>query len=314
MNRLFATVVFPCVLTVMLHTPCIAQNPFVPGQDNTHGITGSGTATIDCPTQRMRMYVDLTGRGADVRKAAAALKDRIEVAKATVKSHKAVTDSIEVGDPKIDAAASQMHAVLRQRLQEGFNLAGRSPDETKTQTLVTVTAQLTAEWDFTGVDHLELLATTHELQQKLRDAKLSGRDDKAGLSPEARELLEEASMMGEIGEQPSGDPMFLFIGNVTPEQEKAALKEAVDLAKQQAAGLAEAAGVKLGTLQSLSRTSKSTVAGYNEYGADYGGSSYQAYQLASQIQSAATKPSAVGIAPGKLSYQLVVTVGYEIAD
>ncbi len=280
-------------------------------------ILTTGKASIEVPAERMLLVVDLIARNQDVREAVTSLQDRIEAAKAQVAALGANEDSVKIADPKIATAQSDAQQSLRAQVLEGFNLAGRDLETTALQPMVTVTARLTAEWDLSESDAIERLATVYQLQQQIKDAKLSGADENEELSEEELELLEEAQMMANdffSDEQKPGEPTFLFYTAIRQEQREAALKQAFESAKAQGVQLANAAGVQLGELQSLQdATASTTLAEEFAYGYSSGVTDYKAYQLASQLFSGETdSPKAYGTELGSLTYSVQITVGFGI--
>ena len=96
------------------------------------------------------------------------------------------------------------------------------------------------------------------MREKVKAAELGGGKEAPKLSPEEQEVAEEmaaqtARNMGSDEEQAKpGEPHFLFVARLSPQDRQTALAEAFAKAKAQAAELAKAAGAGLGPMTGLS--------------------------------------------------------------
>ncbi len=158
------------------------------------------------------------------------------------------------------------------------------------------------------------------IQEKIKAADLAGSKETAKLSAEEEEFEEEANQMahrygGEEPQQP-GQPQFVFVATLSPQEGEKAMSEAVAKAKQQAAELAKAAGVQLGPLLGLSGgSSGQTNLGNNpmvSYG-PYGGQDLLHQMLGLQLGGNTEGPEAVSTDPGKLTFTCHVTAMFQLA-
>jgi hypothetical protein len=88
------------------------------------------------------------------------------------------------------------------------------------------------------------------LMDKIKAAGI-GKQDMKKLSPEEQEVAEEAAGMKPPG---AGDPVMLFVCKITDAERAAALAEAYQKSKQDAAELAKAAGAELGALRHVDKS------------------------------------------------------------
>ncbi len=157
-----------------------------------------------------------------------------------------------------------------------------------------------------------MLAAAWELQEAIRGAKLSGDDASAELSPEEQEMLEEAQMFNNSGnEQNSTEPVFIFLGQVTKEERAALMKEAFAKAVAEAGEMAESTGSKLGPLGSV-RTAGNNLEGFTP---DYNRPNYQLLAGKTQeLAAAGNTLQMIGDSPTELTYTVSVSAGFYKAE
>jgi hypothetical protein len=68
------------------------------------------------------------------------------------------------------------------------------------------------------------------------------------LSAEEQELVEEAEMFGESGEENSDEPVIAFVATITLQERAVLMKKAIADARHAAEMIAEASGTQLGKL------------------------------------------------------------------
>jgi uncharacterized protein YggE len=211
-------------------------------------VSGIGTVTIEQQPTALRLSVDLIGRGKDLKTALAKLADRREAALIELGRLKADPESVKIGDPTLATGTSQQ-AIMQQNLMQQLIRQRGTGFKLELPKVVKTRARLTAEWPLVGKTGEDLLLLANELQERITAADLGGANEKAELTPEQAEVLEEMeAMMQNYGEQPikDGQPMFVFVAKITDEQRNAALAEALKKARQRASRLAKAAGRDLG--------------------------------------------------------------------
>ncbi len=117
---------------------------------------------------------------------------------------------------------------------------------------------LTATWPLAGDTTEKLLLAAEGWREKVKAAELAGGKEAPKLSPEEQEVAEEmaaqAASNGGNEEEPvkPGEPHFVFVARLSPQDRQTALAEAFTKAKAQAAELAKAAGAGFGAMTGLS--------------------------------------------------------------
>jgi uncharacterized protein YggE len=277
----------------------------------TPSVTSTGTAKIEQMPTIVRMHIQLSGKGKAVREALAGLKDRREAATVNLEALGARKESIKVGEPTIGAATDersrQMEMMIRQRM--AGRQRGKKPEVKKP---VTVTATMTAEWVLPSGSPEDLLVAAHELQEKIKAADLAGMKEAEKLSAEEEELAEEMSQVDTYGGEEAakpGEPAFQYVVRITDDQHKKLVAEAFTKARDQAASLARAAGSQLGALQQLQSHETESMHEteiYSRMGYRYASSPYVP-------QANEDVREAVGDAPGKVTYQVMINASFGLA-
>ncbi len=241
------------------------------------GVSGVGTVVVKQRPSVMRMTVQLTEKAESLKEALARLKDRTEAAVLQLEALGANKDSVKVQPVELASGKTrqqqQMEQVLRMRRMQGR----RVPKGLEVPEVITVTANLTAEWPLDAKSSEETLAYTKDIQDRVTAADLAGMKDANDLTPEAEELDEEMQQMMEsmsYGEQetPPGEPHFFFVATLTTKAREEAMAEAFARAKAQAEQLAKSAGIQLGSLASLkcfANQSEAADPGYYDDGSSY---------------------------------------------
>lgn len=215
--------------------------------------TGSASA-LERPTL-MRMRLEIVVKADSMRKALKKLSERREAVGQQLAQLGAEQDSVHWSAVSKaagqDAHQQQMQMIMRQRMR-----AGRKPKEQPR--LVVLQTTLTAQWPLKSLEPDELLVAIDELQEKIRQADLAGNKEAEKLSAEEEEVQEEqqAAMQAMVYSNDQtvrpGEPTFLFIAPLDKQQRAKLLAEAFDNAREQALGLATAAGGKLGPVLRVS--------------------------------------------------------------
>jgi hypothetical protein len=284
-------------------------------------VRGTGTVTIERQPQRMQMEVDILFRAGSVEDAVAGLREQIETARLQLVELGALEDSITVGDPSIDTRQSGQQQMMQQMITP-FRGPGRTPPAAETQKPVTVTAVMQAAWELDQSETADLLVRTHELQEQIREADVAGSEAATQLTPEEEEVLEEMQNQygsyGSSDEAKPGEPLFYFVADITDEEYRQALADAFQDARARAEELAAATGSELGALESVVSNSQADIDSYDyNYGIDYQSTYYRAYQRLSNrtYGSSYDAPAneervAIGVKPGKVSYNVSVSAGF----
>jgi uncharacterized protein YggE len=283
-------------------------------------VSGTGVVKIEKQPTMMRMKIDLFAKGSSIKEALANLEDRKKSAGKQLEDLGADVKSIAIGTASVSTAQSNQQQQQMSMMLDMLNeRRGRQakPNPPKIAVPITVTCSLTAEWNLTAKTPGELLEFAHPLQQKIRDADISGAKDATALSPEQQELVEE--MGNEYGsnrysssdEAQPGTPAFVFAAAVSEEEQDQALAEAFQKARAKAARLSKATGMSLGKLVSVSsnesRGPEDDDSRY--YGGMYYGSGIASIQAMMDENNSINE--AVGIEPGVVKATVTVTARFD---
>ncbi|MEN6451703.1 MAG: SIMPL domain-containing protein [Thermoguttaceae bacterium] len=281
-------------------------------------LTASGTATVQQRPTRMRMYVQLFGKGKNLEDALAKLKERREAAVLQLESLKADKKSIIFDGPTKSAAQSAQKRQIEAMVLEQMRSRGQKAKGLKVPQTVTVTASLTAEWPLEVKSQEELLVLSQAIEDKVKKADLSGSQEVEKLSPEEEELAEEAKQaMGRYNEQPQpvGQPTFVFVAVLSKQDRQKATAEAFKNAAAEAAELSKAANVELGRLTGVIRHcgGQRSFGGVEEYNPYYRNSMPAEFRrLAGQTEDADTQTEAFSGTPGPLVFTIKVAATYAV--
>jgi uncharacterized protein YggE len=255
MTRVFTLSALAIGMFLALSCPsAVGQTPASQGT-----VSGAGVAVIKRAPELMRMHLELTAAGKDLKDALAKLKARREAALKVCSDLGAATDTLVVGSPRIAPDVTQ-----RQRMMGIYNSNPRKAKKPEAAPPVNVSEWLTAEWPLKGSDAEELLVTSQTLRDKLKSA-LAKSTPKPELSPEQEEMQEEAAaeMMNNNGGPKPGDPAFMFVAKVSKDDYIKSAAKAFAMAKARAQRLADAAGIPLGELRSVEGNDRQAIAMMN---------------------------------------------------
>jgi len=291
------------VLTILLPASAFAQW----GEDlmpSSRAVAGSGSSTLQLAPTRLRMTVQILGRGAALQQALDDLDRRRAAAETSLAALKADADSIHFGNPEISQRdvdqQQQMQQMIIQRLGRGSNV----PKTLDVETGQTVSQSLSAEWPLSAASPKELLLASHDLTQQIIAADLAGVSQTAGLSPEAEELAEEMAGMlsGYDEDEPQpGQPQFVYVATVPEEQLDQALADAFAKAKRNAERLARAAGAELGPLAGISGQRQGAGDEEMYY---YNSRARYLMQQRAAAQTSQADNEAIGLTPGAVTYRV----------
>lgn len=282
-------------------------------------IAGVGTTTLKRSPTAIRMYVELFAKGKTLKEALDKLKDRREAAIVQLEALKADKDSIEVSAPSLSNIQTAQKKQFEIMVMRRMGTRGKKvPKGLQVPKSVTVSAKLTAQWPLDADSPEEFLLAVEALKKKIKDADIAGSKEAEELSAEEKELAEEMeAMMRNSGEEnvPLGEPQFVYLARISDDEHNAAMAEAFTKAKEQAAQLARAAGIKLGPLVGLSGQG----GGNNTLGDQmmYGRMGYGRQQYLRQLIGADTMPGmtakpneAISSSAGPITFQFGVQASF----
>jgi hypothetical protein len=223
--------------------------------------------------------------------------------------------SIKVGALRINTATSDMHRQMQQRMRGGFSIEASTEEQPDGMSeMVMVQQHIIADWPLPG-DEIELLVTSHKLRQEIKEAGFNSSDDEeSALSAEEQELVEEAEMFGESGEENSDEPVIAFVATITQQERAVLMKKAIADARHAAEMIAEASGTQLGKLVQI-RESGDESTGMDEYELmeQFGRQNASTILAAMQSRDQATLTT-IGTEPTELSFSVSMTIGFDIGD
>ena len=279
-------------------------------------VTGSGTVTLTRQPNVLRMTLEVTGEGKDVKEALAKLKAQEKAVREKLAGLGAAEGSVKFEDARINAAAAARQAQMEQMIRMRTGRGGKPPTTGPAQPPVNVAATLTVDWPLKAQSAVDLLVEAHDLQAKVRAAKLVEPAAAAGGTPEELEEAEErlGLVMNENGANP-GEPTFLYVSKLSDDERAKATAEAFKKAKEEAARVAKAAGADLGSLRQLTSEAGAAMdtnpyGGGFDYSSPYGRAMFGAMQR--QAAGAGDAAEAVGAQPGKVSYRVTVSASFAL--
>jgi len=300
---------------------CLSTSNAATAQYYTQGtVGGNGVVRLSRTADRLRMQVDVLSRAGDIREALDGLKIRSADARTKLVELGASEESLQFGEPTVVTEDNGQRQQIEQMIAQSLRNSGRGKKPQAIARPVTVSARLTAEWLLDSADTAEQLVKSHELQQAIRDADVSGSKEATQLTPEEQEVLEESQetfrSYNSYGEESKpGEPVFYFVASISEEDYQKALTDGFQKAKTDATRLATATGSKLGKLESLSVTSAGTPA-YSNFGSSQ---DYRVYQMLQRFgggeegespEKSSDRREAVGVQPGVVTYNLTVSAGF----
>lgn len=284
-------------------------------------VSGLGMVSISRPPETFRLQIAILGRGATLKDALVALKERTAKAQTQLVAMGADKETMKVGDARVTDVNNDRNRQMQMMMAQRMRLQARgakAAQKAQPAPPIIVSAQLTAEWKLTAKTTEDLLLTVHPLQEKIRAADLAGTKDLEKLSPEQQEMLDEAEQnfaFGSSDEPKPGEPVFAFVARISDADRDKAMAEAFGKAKDQASRLAKAAGAQLGGVKSLSATGQTSNI-YDQYGG-YTPYMYRAVQMMRQQQAGSDDENvdakeALGTEAGPVKFNVTVTASFEL--
>lgn len=285
------------------------------GQSTQDGqVSAAGTAEIKHAAEFLRVQVELSGKGKDMKEALAKLKDKKELAIAQLTNLGVAKADVSIADPSVVSERNDRQRQIEMMMMQRRGGVKKPDAKNKQPDPIVVSAVLKADVPLKAGSPEELLQAGHTLQAKIKAADLGGTKETEKLSPQDEELAEEMQemnrMMAEGGEVRRGEASFVYVYKVTPTEHDKALKEAFAKASAQASRLAAAAGVELGALHSLQGN---LVPGTADYMAEYYGRMNRMMREGDgDQQDKEDKTEAVGMNPVKVNLRVSVSVSFAI--
>ncbi|NQT37634.1 MAG: SIMPL domain-containing protein, partial [Planctomycetes bacterium] len=242
-------------------------------------VTGTGSAIVDRQPEAIEMRTELHAYGGTVEMALEKLTERFRKAELNLRMLEADKASIAMGDPSVAPLGPSMPPVTPYATPatSSYSAPGlvsptpRSRPAYRPTKVYRASAGLTARWTAAMDTPQAALIAVEGLRERVTQKTVAGPDDLAHLSPQEQEVVEESlPTVVSAGSIPgfsswAGSPttayatvegvpgqiQLLFVGRLPEAERKKALAQAVARARQQAAELAEAAGMTLGPIVEL---------------------------------------------------------------
>lgn len=279
-------------------------------------VTGTGITVLKRSPDFLRLRIDLSVKGKDLKEALTKLKERREAVRSQLATLGADKTTIAFGEPMISNERVDprraMEIMVRERVRKKPGKPQPEP--------VAVALVLKADWPLAGADPEERMLAAHALQEKIKAADLAGLKDAKPTTPQEEEVAEELAGLGDDpremmrGGPKPGEPVFLFVSKVSAAERSKALADAFHKAKLEAGQLAQAAGMELGALrqlhhQHLSEASSDHEAASIYFNAGYG---YPSRMRGSDVDSAAENNEATGTQPTHVTLRLTVNAAFAL--
>ena len=275
--------------------------------------------SIKRPPDTLRMQVQLSGHGKDVKDALAKLKSRRDAVKAKLVELGANKETVEVGEARAAVEDSSRRRQMEMMVQQRMRQQGRRAPKKEETKPVSLSVEVKAEWALKGQNAEQLLIAAYDIQQKVTPelAKLNVAEE---MSPEELELAEEMGQnMGMDDGQPKpGEPSFVYVARISGDELAKALASAYDKAKTQATQLSQAAGATLGPLEQLA-SHESMVDMENPFNGNSYRSNPYFYRAMVQQQQQPFKDSggpteAVGIDPSQVAVSITIVASFGLKE
>ncbi len=273
-------------------------------------VTGTGSVEIKRQPELLRVQIEVMSRGKTLKESLEKLKVRREEVRTALVQLGAKKDAITFGDANTADELSGRQNDVGRLIRDRNRVLGKPAGNAETASIVAGMVRVEFALPAGGAD--EFLIASRELQDKIKAADLGGLKDKAKLTPEEQEAIEEAAgrpRRGDEGEA-RGDPMFLYVSKISEAERSKAQAEAFSKAKRDAERLARAAGVELGGLHRLTNPMHGGV----DYDDLYGRRGYNpASMLARPLDGAEDDlAEAISLQPGKVSLRVGVVAEFTL--
>ncbi|HEX4143519.1 MAG TPA: SIMPL domain-containing protein [Pirellulales bacterium] len=240
---------------------CLATDPLLHAQnglasEGEGSVAGTGTEVIKRTPDILRMQLEISAKAKTLGVAIKKLEAHRDAALNQLTKMASDKESTRAGEIQLNSSTSpqqqQMELMIRQRLRQ----AGK-PVKKDGEKPITVSCTLTAEWKLKGKTAVELLLEAQAIEDNVRGADLAeGDSEEQSVEEEelAEEIEEQVMNFNDEAQQKPGEPTFIFVCKISPEDRTKATAAAFAKARRQAEELSSAAGAELGALQSVSRS------------------------------------------------------------
>ncbi len=249
--RIVPVTILPCLLWV-------APIGKLRADDLPSKVTGQGLYEIRKQPDALHVQVEVLAKARSAKEAVAKLQEHRQAARSKLEAMGAAPSSIEFSEPMVTVGQDPNEARMQMMMQRQAMMQGgkKPPAKAKEPPPVVVACVLRAEIPLTAKGPEELLIFSHDLEERIKQADLGAVKDLKQNSPQEEEnAAEQMQMMGGMMNDPEqnarGLPSFSYAKKLTTEERAQTVREAFKRAEKQAAELAAAAGLTLGSVLSL---------------------------------------------------------------
>jgi hypothetical protein len=212
-------------------------------------VTGNGQQIVKLMPDTMEVTINLQVSDDQFDKALATIQQQVADIEKALHALRTAPAEVKSEGPWLGpVAAADQNAIMRQQMLQAMGRATAQQPEEKAKVMLSMT--LTAKWKLTAREGVALLKETHALEEAVR-AALPKPPEVAATEEQVQAMLSAAQQMGE-GEEPPGTPTFSFTATIPADKAAEARAQAFKKSREDAESLAQAAGLKLGALSSLS--------------------------------------------------------------
>jgi len=282
-------------------------------------VTGQGSVELRRQAEILRVRVQVLAKGKSLKEALSKLRERKLSAQKNLEALGMSAKSLEFGEPTIvdEKNDRQNQMAMRMMMRQMRNQGNKPAQKPKEAPPVTVAAMLKAEFRLQAAEPDDFLLAANALEERLKAADLGGLKQLKQASGQDEEMAQEDAqeMMGvyDANAPKKGEPLFYYVSKIPEDEQEKARAQAYKKAKQEATKLAQAAGVELGALHSL--TDNASAAGAFETEAMMRMNSMRVYaeQMQEEEGNEESRPGeAFGLKPKKVVYRIVVSASFQL--
>ena len=279
-------------------------------------LSASRSVSIEKPPEIMRLKMQISASGPDLKHALAKLKHKRESAVRKLRELGVTEQAIKIEGPKLGVDPLEA-ATRRVGPISGLKEESDTPSREKAPPKTHVALLLQADWVLKISDDESLLSIAQEIQDKVRQADLAGLGEEEPTEEEKERIAENKDRLVHYSSSsdqiPTGEPLFGFICRITEADRAALIKTAFAKAKADVEKLALAASVQLGSPARLSVHGVGSDDDWKHKFSYAGPDGYEQRQRVRALLPEDTEEEAVSEEPGRIKFNMEVTVEYLIA-
>jgi uncharacterized protein YggE len=282
--------------------------------NESRGLTSTATESVTIKPAKIRLVMWIKAQGKDAKSALIALNAHKEKVKKELASMKADADSITFSSSRIGSGNEDQQQRMIQMQMRAMRSAGGESSPAPMPKVVTATCALKAEWPLPVQEGDALALLPASLGEQITARDLAGEKNKPELSESEQEQMDEMQKLmeeqyggyyGSNGEEKG--PNIQFVATATEAEVATVTKKAFETAVSRANSAAQATGVKLGKLNTVSVQPSDAVDEMSNYMRYSGMSSV----LPPAFQESKTN-EVVSTYADELKYSVIVSLAYNL--